>query len=270
MAKKYICTICGYVHTGDKAPETCPQCQQKDCFKEMEGDKPAKKGLDTNSNIYTILYASIMVIIVALLLAVVSAVLKPRQDANVKLDTQKQILASLNLRDLDNAAAEKFYAENIKEVTCDKCQLSWFEANLNGEKKYILPVRGAGLWGPIWGYIAVNDDKQTIFSVFFNHDSETPGLGGEIKNYSVFQQQFEGKPVLGTSGKGILIEKAGNGGDVDCISGATITSKGVESMLISGLAPYVEAGWFDQLEPALDMKTVINENEVENRECDEK
>ena len=260
MAKKYICTICGYVHTGDKAPETCPQCQQKDCFKEMEGDKPAKKGLDTNSNIYTILYASIMVIIVALLLAVVSAVLKPRQDANVKLDTQKQILSSLNLRDLDNAAAEKYYAENISEVTCEKCQLSWFEANLDGEKKYILPVRGAGLWGPIWGYIALNSDKQTIYSVFFNHEGETPGLGGEIKNYTVFQQQFEGKPVLGQSGEGMLIEKAGNGGDVDCISGATITSKGVEAMLLTCLKEYKDAGWFDAVEAA---EAVAEEEVVE-------
>lgn len=200
--------------------------------------------LNTNGNVYTIVYASVMVIIVALLLAVVSAVLKPRQDANVKLDTQKQILSSLNLRDLTNADAEAFYKDNIQEVTCEKCQLSWFEANLNGEKKYIIPVRGAGLWGPIWGYIALNDDKATIFSAYFNHEGETPGLGGEIKNYEVFQKQFEGKSILGQSGEGMLIEKAGNGGDVDCISGATITSKGVETMLHSGLAPYIEAGWF--------------------------
>lgn len=201
--------------------------------------------MDTNGNVYTIVYASVMVIIVALLLAVVSAVLKPRQDANVKLDTQKQILSSLNERDLDDATAAKLYEEQISEVTCEKCGLSWFEANLNGEKKYILPVRGAGLWGPIWGYIALNEDKQTIYSVFFNHEGETPGLGGEIKNYAVFQQQFEGKPVLGATGEGMLIEKAGNGGDVDCISGATITSKGVETMLHTVLAEYVAAGWFD-------------------------
>lgn len=201
--------------------------------------------LDTNSNVYTIVYAAVMVVIVALLLAVVSAGLKARQDANVLLDTHKQILSSLNERDLDDATATKLYDEQITEVTCEKCGLSWYEANLNGEKKYILPVRGAGLWGPIWGYIALNDDKATIYSVFFNHEGETPGLGGEIKNYAVFQQQFEGKAVLGATGEGMLIEKAGNGGDVDCISGATITSKGVETMLHTCLAAYAEAGWFE-------------------------
>lgn len=225
--------------------------------------------IDTNSNVYTIVYAAVMVVIVALLLAVVSAVLKPRQDANVLLDTHKQILASLNERDLDDATATKLYDEQITEVTCEKCGLSWYEANLNGEKKYILPVRGAGLWGPIWGYIALNDDKQTIFSVFFNHEGETPGLGGEIKNYTVFQQQFEGKAVLGASGEGMAIEKAGNGGDVDCISGATITSKGVETMLHTCLGEYVAAGWFNTNNSiaAIDTIETINEEmEVQNAE----
>jgi len=205
--------------------------------------------LNTNSNAYTIVYASVMVVIVALLLAVVSAGLKARQDANVLLDTHKQILASLNERDLDDATATKLYEEQITEVKCEKCGLEWFEANLDGAKKYILPVRGAGLWGPIWGYIALNDDKQTIYSVFFNHEGETPGLGGEIKTYAVFQQQFEGKALL-TDGQVMTIEKAGNGGDVDCISGATITSKGVETMLHSCVAEYINAGWFDAAEEA--------------------
>lgn len=260
MAKQYKCTVCGYVHTGDKAPETCPQCMQKDCFEEVvvKDGKTVKKGLDTNSNVYTIIYAAVMVVIVALLLAVVSAALKPRQDANVKLDTQKQILNSLNLRDLKNAEAQAKYEEIITEKHCDKCGLDWFEAKLNGEMKYILPVKGAGLWGPIWGYIAVNEDKATIYSVFFNHEGETPGLGGEIKNYEVFQHQFEGKPVLGASGEGMTIEKAGNGGDVDCISGATITSKGVETMLHTCLGEYIKAGWFAA---AADENENVNVNE---------
>lgn len=204
--------------------------------------------INTNGNVYTIVYATVMVIIVALLLAVVSAALRPRQDANVKLDTQKQILSSLNERTLSDTEAQTRYEEIITEVKCDKCNLAWFEANLNGEKKYIIPVRGAGLWGPIWGYIALNDDKATIFGVFFNHEGETPGLGGEIKNYEVFQKQFEGKKVLGANGEGMMIEKAGNGGDVDCISGATITSKGVETMLHTCLGEYVVAGWFGTTE----------------------
>lgn len=225
--------------------------------------------MNTNSNVYTIVYASVMVIIVALLLAVVSAVLKPRQDANVLLDTQKQILSSLNERELNDAKAAELYKEQITEVTCEKCGLSWYEANLNGEKKYILPVRGAGLWGPIWGYIALNEDKQTIYSVFFNHEGETPGLGGEIKNYEVFQKQFEGKSVLGAAGNGMLIEKAGNGGDVDCISGATITSKGVETMLHSCLAEYVEAGWFNNCQTGEADQTVADAQTAEGDQTGE-
>lgn len=199
--------------------------------------------LNTNSNVYTICYATVLVIIVALLLAVVSAALKPRQDANVALDTKKQILNSLNLRDLSDAEAEAKYAELIEEVK--EGDLTYYEAKFeNGERKYVMEVRGAGLWGPIWGYISVDETRQRIFSVFFNHEGETPGLGGEIKNYAVFQQQFEGKPIFGANGLGLTIEKAGNGGDVDCISGATITSKGVETMLHTCLAAYAEAGFF--------------------------
>lgn len=199
--------------------------------------------LNTNSNVYTLCYATILVVIVALLLAVVSAILKPRQDANVLLDTRKQILSSLNLRDLTNAEAEAKYDEIITEFQIG--EQTAYEAHLeNGEIKFVLPVRGAGLWGPIWGYVALDETQYTIYGVFFNHEGETPGLGGEIKNYEVFQRQFEGKPVFGASGFGITIEKAGNGGDVDCISGATITSKGVETMLQSCLNAYKEAGFF--------------------------
>lgn len=225
--------------------------------------------INTNSNVYTIVYATVLVVIVAVLLAVVSAVLRPRQDANVKLDTQKQILASLNLRSFaSDAEAQATYESIITEVTCEKCGLSWMEANLDGAKKYILPVRGAGLWGPIWGYIALNEDKQTIYSVFFNHEGETPGLGGEIKNYAVFQQQFEGKAILGATGEGLMIEKTGNGGDVDCISGATITSKGVETMLHTCLAEYVNAGWFNTI-AATDTIAPIETIETINEETEE-
>lgn len=223
--------------------------------------------INTNSNVYTIVYATVLVVIVAVLLAVVSAVLRPRQDANVKLDTQKQILASLNLRAFaSDAEAQATYENIITEVTCEKCGLSWMEANLDGAKKYILPVRGAGLWGPIWGYIALDEDKQTIYSVFFNHEGETPGLGGEIKNYAVFQQQFEGKAILGATGEGLMIEKTGNGGDVDCISGATITSKGVETMLHTCLGEYEAAGWFTVNNSDAEIGDAQEETEVQDAE----
>ncbi len=224
--------------------------------------------INTNNNVYTIVYATVMVVIVALLLAVVSAALRPRQDANVKLDTQKQILFSLYGEEgraaITNANAAQMYEQMILEKTCDKCGLNWMEANVEGNLYYIIPLRGAGLWGPIWGYISLEADKKTVHGVYFNHEGETPGLGGEIKNYTVFQHQFEGKPILGATGNGLTIEKAGNGGDVDCISGATITSKGVETMIQTILAEYVNAGWFS-LTPAPSPEGEGNE-EVENVE----
>ena len=109
--KKFRCKVCGYVHEGDKAPEKCPMCQAPQSeFEEIveagaDAAAPAaKKGLNTNSNVYTILYAAVMVIIVAFLLVFVSQTLKERQTANVINDTKQQILAALNLRDLPDVA----------------------------------------------------------------------------------------------------------------------------------------------------------------------
>ena len=113
--KKFKCKVCGYVHEGDKAPEQCPMCQAPQSeFEEIveEGAAPAKKGLNTNSNVYTILYAAVMVVIVAFLLVFVSQTLKERQTANVINDTKQQILSALNLRDLPDVAGT--YDEVIK------------------------------------------------------------------------------------------------------------------------------------------------------------
>lgn len=223
--------------------------------------------LDTNSNVYTIAYATVLVIIVALLLAVVANALLPRQEANVALDQKKQILASLNERNLGNAKSEETYNAQVTEVTCEKCGLSWYEANLNGEKKYVLPVKGAGLWGGIWGYIALDADKNTIFGAYFDHSSETPGLGGEIKTEK-FQAQFAGKKMLNEAGEfvGLAILKAGQSAEgqdaVDAISGATITSKGVQTMILTSIQAYAEAGWFGQAvaEAAAEVEEEVIEN----------
>ena len=205
--------------------------------------------INTNSNAYTIVYSIVMVVIVALLLAVVSAVLKPRQEMNVALDEKKQVLSSLNERGLSDAEAEQTYKDQITEVSCEKCGLSWMEANLKGEKKYIVKVSGVGLWGGIRGYIALDADKNTIYGVYFNHDSETPGLGAEIKE-EPFQHRFEGKK-LRENGEFIRIVKGiPEGNEVEAVSGATITSKGVEAMIANSFAPYVEAGFFAEPETA--------------------
>ena len=107
--------------------------------------------------------------------------------------------------------------------------------------KYILPVRGKGLWGPIWGYVAMNDDKQTVYGATFGHKGETPGLGAEIEK-EFFQVQFKGKKIIKNGQVTFAVAKGGAApGDdyaVDAISGGTITSKGVQDMLLDCLDAY--------------------------------
>ena len=238
MAKKYICKVCGYVHTGDKAPEICPQCQQKDCF------EPEKKGLDTNSNIYTFVYMTIVVIIVAVLLALANQALKPRQDANILLDKQKQILGALKVDFSQADPAEVYYTLVQDTLKYENAEV--YVANLNGAVKYVLPLSGKGLWGGIGGYLALDEDKNTIYGVNFNHESETPGLGAKIVDMP-FRAQFGGKHIRDAEGQvvAVAVLKAGTRAEgqeqVDAISGATITSTGVSTMLNEELVNnYVE------------------------------
>ncbi len=226
--------------------------------------------MDTNKNSYTIIYAAVMVVIVALLLALVSSGLKETQTTNVKLDKKKQILSALqiNLEDQDAAAlydqyivkelvvntkadilsevkGEAFDIDIVKEAAkpLESRQLPIYVAQLEGQTKYIIPLRGAGLWGPIWGYVALNDDKNTVFGTYFSHASETPGLGAEI-SLPKFQQEFVGKHILNDRNEfvSIAVMKAGQKSDtqeqVDGISGGTITSKGVEAMLLNSIGQY--------------------------------
>jgi Na+-transporting NADH:ubiquinone oxidoreductase subunit C len=226
--------------------------------------------MDTNKNSYTIIYAAVMVIVVALLLALVSSGLKETQTTNVKLDKKKQILSALqiNLEDQDAAALYDQYivkelvvntkAEILSEVRgqafdidvvketakpLEDRKLPVYVAQMEGQTKYIIPLRGAGLWGPIWGYVALNDDKNTVFGTYFSHASETPGLGAEIA-LPKFQQQFVGKHILNDRNEfvSIAVMKAGQNSDtqeqVDAISGGTITSKGVEAMLLNSIGQY--------------------------------
>ena len=226
--------------------------------------------MDTNKNSYTIIYAAVMVIVVALLLALVSSGLKETQTTNVKLDKKKQILSALqiNLEDQDAAAlydqyivkelvvntkadilsevkGEAFDIDIVKEAAkpLESRQLPIYVAQLEGQTKYIIPLRGAGLWGPIWGYVALNDDKNTVFGTYFSHASETPGLGAEIA-LPKFQQEFVGKHILNDRNEfvSIAVMKAGQNSDtqeqVDAISGGTITSKGVEAMLLNSIGQY--------------------------------
>ena len=267
--KKFKCELCGYIHEGDKAPASCPKCGAgADAFTEIVeagADAPAKKkGLDTGSNVYTIVYASVMVIIVAFLLAFVSSVLKPAQEANVENDTKGQILTSLNI----DIKAEGFNVakefENVQDMLWNGTELVPYEgkflsaygsaikagelhvfvAEVGGETKYVLPVTGRGLWGGLWGYIALNADKKTVFGTYFYHTSETAGLGARIGE-RWFQEQFNGKPIFAgddTQNIALSVVKAGASKaetEVDGVTGATLTSDGVSAMVKDGLTVYI-------------------------------
>lgn len=247
--RKFRCKVCGYVHEGDSAPEQCPVCHQpssafEEIFDEPVGQQPEKKkGLDTNSNTYIILYSIVMVVVVAFLLAFIYSSLKDTQDANVKLDTKKQILASLNIRSFaSDADAEQKYSDIVKEEVSvgDKTA---YVCDVDGAKKYILPVKGMGLWGPIWGYVSVNDDGNTIYGAFFNHESETAGLGAEIKDSQKWQDQFIGKKIFDADDNVALkvVKKIENSdSEVNAVTGATLTCNGVNDMLQADLALYKE------------------------------
>lgn len=223
--------------------------------------------MDKQGNAYTFLYASIMVIVVAAVLSFAAISLKDRQNRNVEIAKKSDILKSVNIASTA-ADAEAKYEKYIKSTyvidvnakeksgvdafsvdlkvelakPAAERSLAVFECQLdNGEKKYILPVRGKGLWGPVWGYVALNEDKQTVFGANFGHKGETPGLGAEIEKPE-FSDQFKGKKVVDAGKVRFSIVKGGaQPGDayaVDAISGGTITSKGVEAMLNDCLSSY--------------------------------
>ena len=227
--------------------------------------------MKTNSNSYTIIYSAVIVVIVAFLLAFVFQALRPMQDANVALDKKKQILNSLNIRDLSNEEADAKYKEVViaDEVIDEKGKvveagtqggekagfkleskdykagkLALYICKVNGSRKYVIPVYGMGLWGPISGYIALNEDKATVYGAYFNHESETAGLGAEIKDNVAWQEKFQGKKVF-TSGddKTIALGVEKNVTDpatqVDAVTGATLTSNGVRDMLHEALGKYL-------------------------------
>lgn len=206
-----------------------------------------EKKFNTNSNTYIIIYSVVLVVIVAFCLAFVYTSLKERQDANVALDVKKQVLAALDIRDFaDDAAAEEAYQQTVEKTdTLDAgTKRIVYLCNVNGEKKYVLFVKGMGLWGPVWGYIALNADKTTVYGTYFNHEGETAGLGAEIKDSRNWQNLFkgktayaDGKPVLGVK-KANDIRPEEKASTVDAITGATLTSDGVNLMLQSCLADY--------------------------------
>ena len=228
--------------------------------------------MNTNGNIYTVVYSAIIVIVVAAVLAFAAGRLKPMQDANIKAETLRQMMAAAQIKPAEELYATandgilELYAENIHEaytigldgnkngelsVASDKIELvdklkPQHKAILAGGEATlpvyifksgiaVIPIYGAGLWGPIWGYVAFEENCQTIAGAFFDHESETPGLGAKIKDEAWFREKFIGKNVEWSETPAFKVEKnaeaTGAANAVDAITGATMTSKGLNEAL---------------------------------------
>ena len=184
------------------------------------------------SNKYMLLYALGLAAIVALVLTVVSVSLKPLQTRNQQAETKQMILKTIGI-EASLEDADKLYSERIEEAKTD-AGLPYY----NYDNGIIIPLNGNGLWGPIWGYIALGKDLSVVGAIF-DHKGETPGLGGEIATDN-FAQRFIGKEWIDQP---IVLKKnadKGNTHEVDAISGGTMTSNGVTEMLAKAFKEYSE------------------------------
>ena len=231
-----------------------------------------------HSNRYTLIYAAVLSIITAVVLAVAAQGLKELQDANVALDTRSNILKAVRLDYTDRDKINQTYESSVQELVVNTAgeiekdeqaaridlknqinkkpeerKLPLYVYTGEGDKKYyIIPVRGTGLWGPIWGFVSLEGDFDTVYGAYFDHKGETPGLGAEIAEQP-FQQQFQGKEIM-EGGKFVSVNvlkstyksALGEKHRVDAISGGTITSNGTDAMLKNCLAPYVS--YFEKIE----------------------
>jgi len=221
------------------------------------------------SNTYIFTFSLIMVVTVATILSVVAMQLQPMQKKNIEIKKKQNILLSLNVEsNKDNAldqydkyitdsyvinsegerveGIDAFSVDLSKEIVkpVEERRLPIYVGTVDDSTQYIIPVRGKGLWGPIWGYIALKSDYNTIYGTNFSHDSETPGLGAEIATRQ-FQKQFIGKKIFDEEDEFVSVDVVKGGTPsgathaVDGISGGTITSKGVDSMLEDVIGAYV-------------------------------
>lgn len=228
--------------------------------------------MNRQSNTYTIIYAIILVVVVGVMLSVVYQALRPQQIENIENDTKRQILAAALISPSEGESVSDLYSKHITEsyIVNTKGEktapdVNPFDVNVSLEvkkpeaerllpvfvcstdagTKYIVPVYGAGLWGPIWGYIAMDANGDSIYGAYFAHQGETPGLGAEIEK-PAFSDQFKGKDIFSNSGEFQSVKVVKNGQEpaegayVHAISGGTITSQGVQKMLMNSLQPYTE------------------------------
>jgi len=239
--------------------------------------------MNRDSNLYTFLFAALMVFVVASVLAYTATSLKDLQAENVRLEKMQNILATIGV-ETDREQAEALYKKYVVEELALKndgtvdAAVDAFKVTLNTELKkavteqrfplyvaqveaetyYIVPLRGAGLWDAIWGYLALQEDNNTIKGAVFDHKGETAGLGAEITQ-KWFQERFVGEKILDQGGnlQGIAVSKTNNdpnGTDkedheVDAISGATITGDGVTDMIKERLNHYMP--YFQKQRPSM-------------------
>jgi len=227
--------------------------------------------MNTQSNTYTFLYASIMVVLVAAILSFAALQLKPRQTRNIEIEKKQDILKAVNVASTPQNAEELYSKYIVKALIVnsegvvtseDKKETFGVDLKIENSKKnveerklpvfvfskegigekMIIPILGKGMWGPIWGFIAMDPDGKTIYGATFGNKGETPGLGAEISK-SEFQKPFTGKQIFDESGiftslKLVKGTASGNPHAFDAVSGGTVTSKGLEAMLQDNLSSY--------------------------------
>ena len=212
--------------------------------------------MNKESNVYIIIYSTVMVVVVAVLLAVAALSLKDRQDANILNEKKNAILASLSATDQNydefinayavNAEGEMIEGEDVFVLLQDlkgsfeQGKFPVFEAQ---DGRVVLPITGSGLWGPIWGYIALESDMNTVSGIVLDHQGETPGLGAEIAT-PAHQAMYKGKQLFeGDEFVSITLKKGGasegNTHEVDAITGGTKTSDGVSAMIKGSVENYL-------------------------------
>ena len=248
--------------------------------------------MNKEGNIYTFSFAIIMVLIVGTVLAVTSEVLQPLKKQNTADKKMIDILSAIGVDATRMNASEK-YAEYIYDETIinnqgnvmpgaafeinvlfqyrDKTLLPedkkypMFKAKKDNHEYIIIPMVGSGLWGPVWGFLALEDDYNTIYGAVFDHEKETPGLGAEI-NTTFFEKPFKGKKITDNKSQFVSIEVKKGGADpgnlhqVDGITGGTITSDGVSDMLYNTLGVY--NNYFNSLQKDSVSQDSLTQNEL--------
>ena len=193
------------------------------------------------SNRYIFIYISVLVILLASILSIITLGLKEKIEANKQTEKCQQILSAAGYQ-VDKSTAITLFSQVAQPIKDSKNRERYTIQCADGESGQVIAVHVKGLWGPIWGYVILDSTLCTIKGVVFGHKSETPGLGDQITKES-FTQQFIGKKIIDTTGHFVSVRVLSPNkptpihecNRVDAISGATLTSRGVDQMLQSNL-----------------------------------